>query len=82
MIILSMVAGKPEVVVGGIYKHYKGNKYLVLGLGRHSETLEWMVVYVTLYENEEGPLWCRPANMWNEEVEYKGKKMKRFTLCE
>lgn len=75
-----MVASKPEVAVGGIYKHYKGNKYLVLGLGKHSETLEWMVVYVTLYENKEGPMWCRPAGMWNEVVEYRGKKMKRFTL--
>lgn len=35
-----MTTTKPEITVGGIYKHYKGNKYLVLGLGKHSETLE------------------------------------------
>lgn len=75
-----MLKDSPKVVVGKIYRHYKGNKYLVLGVGKHSETLEWMVVYVTLYENKEGSLWCRSASMWSEDVEYQGKKVKRFTL--
>ena len=35
----------------GVYQHYKGNKYLVLGVAKHSETLEDLVVYVSLYEN-------------------------------
>ncbi len=63
-----------------VYRHYKGNKYLVLGLGKHSETLELMVLYVTLYENKEGALWCRPASIWNQEVKVGRKKVKRFTL--
>lgn len=51
----------------GIYRHFKGNLYEVLGLARHSETMEPMVVYRALY-GEQG-LWVRPAAMWNEIVE-------------
>ena len=61
----------------GTYLHYKGNKYEVIGLAKHSETLETMVVYKALYG--EGGLWVRPASMWEEEVEVNGKKVKRFT---
>ena len=50
----------------GVYKHYKGNYYRVIGIARHSETLEDMVVYQGLYEN--GGLWVRPASMWEEQV--------------
>ena len=61
----------------GIYRHYKGNCYEVIGIASHSETLEPMVVYRALY-GEHG-LWVRPASMWNEEVETAdGKKVKRF----
>lgn len=62
----------------GMYRHYKGKKYLVLGIAKHSETLEELVVYVTLYENEAGPIWVRPLKMFTEEVEIKGKKVPRF----
>jgi hypothetical protein len=62
----------------GVYQHYKGNKYLVMGIAKHSETLEKMVVYVTLYENEESKLWARPLAMFLEEVEYEGVKQPRF----
>ncbi len=62
----------------GVYQHYKGNKYLVMGIAKHSETLEKMVVYVTLYENEESKLWVRPLAMFLEEVEYEGVKQPRF----
>ena len=50
----------------GRYRHYKGNEYRVLGLARHSETQEVLVVYQALY-GERG-LWIRPAAMWIETV--------------
>lgn len=60
----------------GKYRHFKGNEYEVIGTARHSETLEEMVVYKTLYG--EGGLWVRPASMWNETVERDGKTYQRF----
>lgn len=51
----------------GIYRHFKGNYYEVIGIASHSETMEPMVVYRALY-GERG-LWVRPAAMWNEIVE-------------
>ena len=50
----------------GIYKHYKGNLYELIGIANHSETLEKMVVYKALFG--DGELWVRPASMWNESV--------------
>ena len=64
----------------GIYRHFKGNRYEVLGLARHSETEEWMVVYRALYG--VGGLWVRPASMWLETVERDGQTFQRFTLEE
>ncbi len=60
----------------GIYKHYKGNKYLVLETCRHSETLEEMVVYRCLY-GEYG-LWVRPIEMFTETIEVNGEQIQRF----
>ena len=60
----------------GRYRHFKGNTYEVIGVARHSETEEPMVVYRALYG--EGGLWVRPADMWNETVERDGKTYKRF----
>ena len=60
----------------GIYKHFKGNMYEVLGMALHSETVEEMVIYKALYG--EGNTWVRPASMWDEEVEYEGRKVTRF----
>ena len=62
----------------GKYRHFKGKEYEVIGLAKHSETLEEMVVYRALYG--EGGIWVRPASMWDEEVEKDGKKYKRFTF--
>ena len=45
----------------GVYKHYKGNEYLVLGIANHSETLEKMVVYQALYG--EYKIWVRPIEI-------------------
>lgn len=61
----------------GKYKHYKGNEYEVIGVGRHTETLEELVFYRALYG--EGKLWARPASMWDETVTVDGKEVKRFT---
>lgn len=62
----------------GTYRHFKGGRYEVIALAKHSESLESMVVYRALYG--DGQVWVRPASMWNEEVEYEGKTVKRFTL--
>ena len=51
----------------GKYRHFKGNEYEVIGIARHSETEESMVVYRALYG--EGGLWVRPLAMWNEQVD-------------
>ena len=61
----------------GIYRHFKGNLYEVIGTAKHSETLEEMVVYKALYD--EGSLWVRPASMWDETIERDGHTYKRFT---
>ena len=60
----------------GRYRHFKGNEYEVIGIARHSETEEPLVVYRALYG--EGGLWVRPAEMWTEIVERDGKRYKRF----
>jgi len=64
----------------GKYRHFKGNEYEVIGIAKHSETLEPMVVYRALYEG--GGLWVRPAHMWNEMVERDGRSFPRFTFVE
>jgi hypothetical protein len=64
----------------GIYRHYKGKNYEVVGVARHSETLEEMVVYKALYESEFGKdsLWVRPKMMFLEKVIHDGKEVDRF----
>ena len=61
----------------GPYRHYKGLDYEVLGVVRHSETLEPLVVYRPLY-NASG-LWVRPHAMFFGEVEADGRRQARFT---
>lgn len=60
----------------GIYRHFKGNLYELIGIAKHSETLEPLVVYRALYG--EGGLWVRPAGMWNETVDRDGYHGPRF----
>ena len=62
----------------GRYRHYKGNKYTVVGTARHSETLEELVVYRQEY-GEHG-LWVRPAAMFAETIELEGEPIERFAL--
>ncbi len=62
----------------GKYKHYKGKEYEVIGIARHSETLEELVVYKALYQKERENLWVRPHHMFTEEIVVDGKKVKRF----
>jgi hypothetical protein len=66
-----------EEIKLGRYQHFKGNEYEVVGVAKHSETLEPMVVYRALYG--DGGLWVRPASMWNEVIERDGKIFPRFT---
>lgn len=68
---------KSEIKLGK-WKHFKGGEYEVIGIAKHSETLEPMVVYRALYG--DGCLWTRPLSMWNETVERDGKIFKRFTF--
>ena len=60
----------PEI--GGIYRHYKNHQcYQVIAVGKHTETMEDIVVYRALYESADFPLgqvWCRPLKMWQETV--------------
>jgi hypothetical protein len=64
----------------GVYRHFKGNLYRLIGIASHSETLEPMAVYQALY-GEKG-LWVRPAAMWSEIVNKDGYCGPRFTFIE
>jgi hypothetical protein len=64
----------------GIYRHFKGAEYEVVGVARHSETEEEHVVYRALY-GERG-LWIRPLSMWTEQVDRDGYRGPRFTRVE
>ena len=66
-----------ESIKPGRYRHFKGQEYEVLGVARHSETEEELVVYRALYGGFG--LWVRPVSMWNETVERDGKTFRRFT---
>lgn len=65
-------------VLPGLYRHYKGQRYRVLGTARHSETEEPLVVYQALY-GERG-LWVRPAAMFAGSVIVDGANVPRFAL--
>ncbi len=67
------------------YKHFKNGKlYEVLGEARHSETLEEMIIYRALYENQYGfgSIWVRPKGMFFEMVLHQGNKVPRFEKIE
>jgi hypothetical protein len=63
-------------IIPGRYRHYKGNEYTVLGVARHSETREELVVYRQEYGDHS--LWVRPKQMFLGTVEIDGKDVPRF----
>lgn len=67
-----------DMILGGIYTHYKGKQYKVLNLAKHSETLEEMVVYQCLYGDYS--IWVRPRKMFQEKLEVHGRLVERFAL--
>ena len=74
-----MSADNPiDTIPLGRYRHYKGKEYTVLGVARHSETLEPLVVYRPEY-GERG-LWVRPLAMFSETVTIDGQPVPRFQL--
>lgn len=62
----------------GLYRHYKGNLYLVKAIARHTETLESLVCYQSLYGDFGN--WVRPQTMFEGKTEYEGKLVDRFTF--
>jgi hypothetical protein len=62
----------------GIYEHYKGKKYLAIGIAHHSETQELMAVYIPLYEHTGAGMAVRPLSMFLEDVEVEGEVKSRF----
>lgn len=72
------VSEETPLVVGGLYEHYKGMPYKVHGIVLHSETLEELVLYETLYDNPSGKMWVRPKKMFLESVVIDGKSVPRF----
>lgn len=72
---MSDLAPLPQLPLGR-YRHYKGRDYEVIGVVRHSETLEPLVLYRPLY-NDSG-LWVRPYGMFLESVEVDGGRQPRF----
>ncbi len=64
----------------GRYRHYKGGEYEVIGVARHSETLEPLVVYRPLYA--KSGLWVRPHTMFFELVDVDGRWQPRFSLVD
>ena len=64
------------ITIGSLYEHYKGLRYKIIGIARHSETLEELVVYQALYG--EGGIWVRPLGMFLENIVINGQSQSRF----
>jgi hypothetical protein len=69
-----------SIVAGSLYEHYKGLRYKIIGVARHSETLEELVVYQALYG--EGGIWVRPLAMFVENIVINGQTKPRFKLVQ
>ena len=67
----------------GIYQHYKGNMYIVSGVGCHTETLEYFVIYAPVDQKDSVPsLWLRPYDMFVGTIEVNGEVIPRFRKIE
>ncbi|MHB8660474.1 MAG: DUF1653 domain-containing protein [Minisyncoccota bacterium] len=62
----------------GVYEHYKGGRYRVIRVAKHSETLEDLVIYEALYNNKTSKLWARPLSMFLGKVDVADKQLPRF----
>lgn len=62
----------------GVYEHYKGGRYLLVGVAKHSETGELLAAYIPLYAVEGVPLTVRPLDMFLDTVEIEGESRPRF----
>lgn len=74
-----------ETVRPGTYRHYKGSMYEVVGVARHSETREPLVIYKALYDSVEfghNALWARPLSLFLEKVTVGDNTVPRFELIE
>lgn len=63
--------------ISGTYMHYKGNRYEIVAVGKHTESGETLVVYRALYG--DGSIWIRPADMFLETVQVAGVEVPRFS---
>lgn len=68
------------IIQKGVYRHYKGNLYQVIDVVRHSETLEWLVLYHPLYGDQtcQATLWVRPFAMFGQMIERDNQLIPRF----
>ncbi|GAB4181346.1 MAG: DUF1653 domain-containing protein [Wenzhouxiangellaceae bacterium] len=62
----------------GVWRHFKGQEYLALGLARDDETDELLVIYVRLYARSGVPMSARKLSVWNQQVEHHGEQVPRF----
>jgi len=69
-----------SIIVGSLYEHYKGLRYKIIGIARHSETLEELIVYQALYG--DGGIWVRPLAMFLENIVINGQSQRRFKLVQ
>ncbi|MCA9080444.1 MAG: DUF1653 domain-containing protein [Planctomycetaceae bacterium] len=75
-----MPTSDPPIITTGRYRHFKGREYTVLGIARHSETLDPHVLYRQEYGDHS--LWIRPLEMFMEQVEVDGQIQPRFELIQ
>lgn len=68
-----------QITVGAEYEHYKGKRYKILGVFRHTEDLKLHVCYEALYDcGEYGNFWARPLDMFIENIVINGIEQPRF----
>jgi hypothetical protein len=71
-----------STITPGIYEHYKGGRYEVIGVGLFEADEQPVVIYKTLYENDKSELWVRPVTSFEETVEVNGEVVPRFRRVE